>query len=253
LSDVFTGLGRRPRRRTPQTSTMLLRCRGVLPLVRRAGASLASPALRTAPCARPAGLRHLCTHPSTSAVDGSSPSAEGASSAALSNALGMEVNHSSRSRRTRLEAALDACRRGEPFQIPPPEPKGIGPVGATFAVLKEAGPLRLQPLYDALEEKFPGVVASKTHLRNRILRAALVHKVMMVRGEDSRFKDAWAIRRQGQIRTAIARGRKTRPVTTAGKAASIRKLTRRGKADWRPNERGPGPRSKKMLRRIKWQ
>ena len=87
----------------------------------------------------------------------------------------MEVNHSSRSRRGRLELALDACRLGEPFQLPPPQPTGIGPVAATWAVLKEAGPLKLQPLYDAVSEKFPGVLVSKNHLKMRILRAALVH------------------------------------------------------------------------------
>ena len=121
-----------------------------------------------------------------------------------------------------------------------------------MAVLTESGPLRFHDLYDAINARFPDVVPSKHHLKVHILQSALVHRLMKVKLDDSLHKDGWALRRPGQIRMRIARGRRTRPATTSAGSASIRKLTRRGKANWKPNERGPGPDARKK-KRVKWQ
>jgi hypothetical protein len=72
-------------------------------------------------------------------------------------------------------------------------------------VLSEGGPLKTSELYEAVEQKYPGVVVSKTHLKEHILKRALVNKLVKVQLDDSKFKDRWAVRRPGQVRMKIAR------------------------------------------------
>lgn len=214
------------------------------PLVTRATAHVFA-------CRQPTLLRQLCSpSPSASTAGTSISAAEGIGNSSYTS--GFRPNHSSRSRRARLEFALDACRRGEPFEVPETLPtETIGAASATLETLKETGPLKFHDLYAAVNEKFPGVLSSKHSFKVDILKGAIVSQLMKVRVGDAVFKDSWAIRRPGQIRMKIARGKRTRPSTVSAKANTIRQLTRRGVADWRPNERGPGPASKKKMRRRK--
>jgi hypothetical protein len=115
-------------------------------------------------------------------------------------------NMSRRSRRARLQTALEAAARGEEFAIPSPAPESTpGPCGAVMNILTERGPLRTGELYDAVEARYPGVLRSKTHMKQNILKDALVNKLMKVRLADADHKDRWAIRKPGQVRMAIAR------------------------------------------------
>ena len=95
---------------------------------------------------------------------------------------------------------------GKPFEVPKPEPRTVpGPCGAVMNVLRERGPLKTDELFDAVEARYPGVVRSKTHLKQKILKSALVNKVMKVKLPDADRKNRWAVRRPGQIRMRIAR------------------------------------------------
>lgn len=157
---------------------------------------------------------------------------------------------SRRDRRERLMQALEACARGEEFQLPKPEaPAMPGPVGATMNVLREHGPLKLQALFDTVNERYPGLLTSKSKFKRSILkRAPLNNHLMKVRVGDAVFKDSFAIRRSGQIRTAAARGRRTRPTTTSARGVkdlSPFGLTRRGVTTRRPNQKGPHPKGYK--------
>jgi hypothetical protein len=118
---------------------------------------------------------------------------------------------SRRERRGRLIAALEACRRGEPFDLKKAQPSVTpGPAGAVMNVLRDFGPMKTGPLYDAAEERYPGVLRSKTFLKKEILEKALANKLMKIRPDDSNFKDTWTIRRPGQIRMRIAREKRWR-------------------------------------------
>ena len=139
-------------------------------------------------------------------------------------------SYSRRDRRARLQAALDSAARGGEFVLPKPEPRTMpGPCGAVMIVLGLRGPLTTSELFDALNERFPGVVKSKTHLKQRILKRALVNKLLKVRVDGGKFKDRWAVRRKGQLRMGIARGTKksTGPMT--------RRSPRGGLSKWRKN------------------
>jgi len=105
-----------------------------------------------------------------------------------------------------LQQALAASMQGEPFAVPKPEARNMpGPCGAVMNVLRERGPMRTQALFDAVQEQYPGVLRSKTHLKQKILKSALVNQLMKVQMPDADVKDRWAIRRDGQIRMRIAR------------------------------------------------
>jgi len=106
----------------------------------------------------------------------------------------------------RLNAAWDACRRGEPFEMPdPPLALFPGPCGAVMNILRDVGPCTVLRLWDLCQTRYPGVVKSKVHLRDEILQRRLVHKLMRVRANGSDCKDHWSFRKKGQIRMAIAR------------------------------------------------
>ena len=90
--------------------------------------------------------------------------------------------------------------------MPTPEARMMpGPCGAVMNVLTERGPLKTAELYEAVEARYPGVVTSKTHLKQHILKRALANKLMKVRLQDAKHKDRWALRRPGQVRMRIAR------------------------------------------------
>ncbi len=72
-------------------------------------------------------------------------------------------------------------------------------------VLRKFGPLNFHDLYEAVSSQYPGVVGSKQHLKKRILGRALVHQLTKVRIGDAAVKDAWAIRKPGQVRMRAAR------------------------------------------------
>ena len=116
-------------------------------------------------------------------------------------------SYSRAARRARLNQALDAAREGDEFEVPTPAPTEMpGPCGAVMNVLRETGPIKVADLYRTVEERYPGAVKSRTHMKRSILMGALVNKVMMVRpDEHSRFKDHWAVRKRGQVRMALAR------------------------------------------------
>ena len=83
-----------------------------------------------------------------------------------------------------------------------------------MAVLKEKGvPLKTAELYELMEEKHPGLVRSPNHLKKKILKSALINKVMRVRYNDSTYKEYWSPRKPGQIRMRWARRRKNRTYT----------------------------------------
>ena len=115
-------------------------------------------------------------------------------------------SYSRRARRERLRAALDEAAAGGPFELPKPQRLALpGPCGAVMNVLTEHGPLKTQELFDMVVAQYPGVLRSKTHLKENILKSALVNKVIKVRMLDAKMKDRWAIRRPGQTRMKIAR------------------------------------------------
>ena len=104
-----------------------------------------------------------------------------------------------------MQALAQAAAGGE-FALPKPEPRTMpGPCGAVMNVLTETGPLLTSELFDKVEARYPGVVGSKTHLKQHILKRALVNKLMKVKLPGSKHKDRWAIRRPEQIRMRIAR------------------------------------------------
>ena len=166
----------------------------------------------------------------------------------LSGVEGKWINYSTRSRAKRLKQALEACARGEEFHMPEPELVDMpGPCGAVMQVLEDRGPLQFEPLFQEINERYPGVLSTPEKFKQKILLGALVHKLMLVRHGDSIYKDSWALKKPGQIRMSAARGQTTRPSTNnhigkaGGKAArGIVRLTRRGMNKVKPNTRGPG-------------
>ena len=206
-----------------------LRCASVragalrAPLAPRAGGA-------TSLLRRSGGCAHVCT---ASAAADPAPAPAAADKYAP---MDFEVptvfkpSYSRSARRARLHAALESAARGGEFVLPPPEPRTTpGPCAAVMIVLGLRGPLTTNELFEALGERFPGVMKSKTHLKQRILKRALVHKLLKVRVDGAKFKDHWAVRRKGQIRMGIARGTKksTGPMT--------RKSPRGGLSKWRKN------------------
>ena len=111
-----------------------------------------------------------------------------------------------RAKRERLQQALAACAEGHPFEMPKAQLRAVpGPGGAVMNVLRELGPIRTDPLYDAVQERYPGVLRSKRHLKKMILERTLVNSVQKIRHGGSDFKDHWAVRYVGQTRMRIAR------------------------------------------------
>lgn len=154
--------------------------------------------------------RALCTTSPTTAATADSSAAANLDTAVEEVAASFGPGYSRRHRRSRLEQALEACRRGEPFVLPKPEPLTMpGPVAAVKLILEEKGPLKFQQLYDIMEERYPGLARTRRFFKQNILHSALVHQLMKVRvdsGTDvSRFKDHWALRQPGQTRMRIAR------------------------------------------------
>ena len=99
-----------------------------------------------------------------------------------------------------------AAAEGGEFEIPKAEPQAIpGPCGAVMNVLRKSGPLKTQELYDAVEAEYPGAVRSKTHLKQKILKSALVHKVLKVQLPDANVKNRWTLRPKGVERMKTAR------------------------------------------------
>ena len=141
--------------------------------------------------------RHLCQAPAST---GPSTASSGAAAAVFA------PSYSRSARRARLKQALAQAASGGEFVVPAPETRSMpGPCGAVMNVLSEGGPLKTSELYEAVEKKYPGVVVSKTHLKEHILKRALVNKLVKVQLDDSKFKDRWAVRRPGQVRMKIAR------------------------------------------------
>eukprot|EP00322_Chrysochromulina_rotalis_P019841 CAMPEP_0115846916 /NCGR_PEP_ID=MMETSP0287-20121206/10107_1 /TAXON_ID=412157 /ORGANISM="Chrysochromulina rotalis, Strain UIO044" /LENGTH=194 /DNA_ID=CAMNT_0003300721 /DNA_START=13 /DNA_END=597 /DNA_ORIENTATION=- len=149
-------------------------------------------------CGMPQPLRALCTSAGTPTESWSAGGAELTAPYAPS--------YSRSARRERLHAALSQAATGGAFDIPQPEPQSTpGPCGAVTNILTERGPLTTNELFDAVEAQHPGIVRSKTHLKQHILKRALANKLMKVKLNDSKVKDRWALRRPGQIRMGIAR------------------------------------------------
>jgi len=143
-------------------------------------------------------VRRLCASASPSAQELDAPPS------AVAEALRPSFSRSAR--RQRLQEALAAAAEGKPFEIPEPKPQTVpGPCGAVMNVLKENRPLTSAELFAAVEEKYPGVVKSKTHLKQKIMKVALVNKVMKVRVAGADVQDRWCIKRKGQTRMRIAR------------------------------------------------
>ena len=89
--------------------------------------------------------------------------------------------YSRAARRLRLQAALEVSARGGEFVLPAPGPQAMpGPCGAVMTVLTEHGPMTTSNMFDAITKRFPGVMKSKTHLKQAILKRALVNKLMKV-------------------------------------------------------------------------
>lgn len=150
--------------------------------------------------------RPLCL----ASTSGGGPDATVASTAtsaiAVDNVTTFAPSYSRRARRERLQEALASAAGGGEFVVPTAEPQVMpGACGAVLNVLREGGPLKTQELFDAVEARYPGVVRSKTHLKQKILKSALVNKVMKVKLPDADRKNRWAVRRPGQIRMRIAR------------------------------------------------
>ena len=102
---------------------------------------------------------------------------------------------------------LEAAAAGGEFAVPAAEQcEAPGPCAAVMITLAQRGPLRTSALFDAIEERWPGTVRSRTHLKQRILKRALVNKLMKVRDDGGKFKDCWAPRKGGQVRGGSARG-----------------------------------------------
>lgn len=161
-------------------------------------------------------FRHLCAasgspkgdgHPAvTNSPSGESNTGNDIASAADSDGSLFAPNYSRRSRRERLQRALAAAAEGGEFEIPKAEPQAIpGPCGAVMNVLRKSGPLKTQELYDAVEAEYPGAVRSKTHLKQKILKSALVHKVLKVQLPDANVKNRWTLRPKGVERMKTAR------------------------------------------------
>ena len=112
-------------------------------------------------------------------------------------------NFSRRSRRQRYQQAVQDAVNGNPFQLPQAQRQPMpGPVGAVMNVLRDTGAKTTYDLFDIVNQRYPGVLRSVTHLREKILKNALCNKVIKVRASpDSQFKDHWAIRRRGQPKT----------------------------------------------------
>jgi hypothetical protein len=91
-------------------------------------------------------------------------------------------SYSRSARRARLHAALEACRAGGEFVVPPPEVTSIpGPCGAVMNVLRVYGPQETKPLFTLCEKHYPGAVKSLHHLRKRICNDALRNRLIKVR------------------------------------------------------------------------
>uniref|UniRef100_A0A7S3BTT8 Uncharacterized protein n=1 Tax=Haptolina ericina TaxID=156174 RepID=A0A7S3BTT8_9EUKA len=117
-------------------------------------------------------------------------------------------SYSRSARRARLHAALEACRAGGEFVVPPPEVTSIpGPCGAVMNVLRVYGPQETKPLFTLCEKHYPGAVKSLHHLRKRICNDALRNRLIKIRSEGRGFKKLWAIRKPGQIRSRVARSK----------------------------------------------
>ena len=117
------------------------------------------------------------------------------------------ASFSRRARAERLRRALDSARAGGEFVMPLPEPATLpGPCGAVMNVLRDTGMQTTNRLYELVQDRYPGVVPHKKHLKRRVLMDALRNKVIKVRATpEARFKDHWAVRRHGQIRAASSR------------------------------------------------
>lgn len=111
-------------------------------------------------------------------------------------------------RRERLMAALSRAAEGQAFEVAKAEDSAMpGPCGAVMNVLKESPvPLKTDEILAACEERYPGVIKDKTHLKRSILMDALVHKLMRVAldGRGS-FRNRWRLRRKGELRMAMSR------------------------------------------------
>lgn len=169
-------------------------------------------------CAPVSVARRLCSAvPSAAAPDSAAPAESSDADAATKL---FAPDYSRAARRSRLLEALDACRLGHPFEIPKPQPRdNPGACGAVINAIKASGPMKTQPLFDAVEAAYPGLLKSKTFLKKEILEKALVNQLMKVRVDGSSFKDSWAIRRSGQVRMRIARDPRWRRSGTSTRGA----------------------------------
>ncbi|KAL1522470.1 hypothetical protein AB1Y20_017458 [Prymnesium parvum] len=133
-----------------------------------------------------------------------------AAASALEDGFTPRATFSRWARRERLHAALSLAASGEEFRLPPAKIVDVpGPCGAVMNTLRRTGPVTTRELWDSLSERYPGVVATKNHLKLRILQDALKNKLMKVRMNGSQFKKYWTFRKPKQIRPGSVLKRKS--------------------------------------------
>ena len=170
------------------------------PSARAALSPARSGALASAARVVPAATRHLCA-----------PAVSASSSSNAEELFSPRVRYNRASRKARLLAALEVARTGGEFVVKPLEPSTVpGPCFAVMSTLKDKGPLQTKELFAAVEEKYPGALKSVNHLKQKVLKSALVNKVMRVRQNGSIHKIYWSPRKKGQIRMTIARRARNR-------------------------------------------
>lgn len=129
--------------------------------------------------------RTMCALASLSNLNTSEGNQQARNEIAVANALkdgySPRASYSRWARNQRLRAALDATREGSDFVIPRPEKMDVpGPCGAVMNVLRLLGPLRTDELWEAVSQRYPGVVSSKNHLKKHVLRDHLRNKLVKV-------------------------------------------------------------------------
>lgn len=134
-------------------------------------------------------------------------SAPAPSAATATDATQFAPSYSRWARRERLLEALANCAEGEEFKLPPPQPRTLpGPCGAVMNVLRDntKGPLKTAEIFAECEERYPGALRSKAHLKQKILMRALKNKVLKARLPGAPHLDRWTLRDPGETRSRFA-------------------------------------------------
>ena len=70
--------------------------------------------------------------------------------------------------------------------IPEPEVVRVpGPSGAVLNVLRREGALTTQQLWEKVSERYPGVIGTKAFMKRRILKEALINRLVKVRARSA--------------------------------------------------------------------